>query len=108
MERILDLKKGRGEERALSKGTVLYSDNRAYMLKKDFTGKWPEINHVGKRPNNYKARVRYTNKKTSEVIEFDSVNETSRYLGIYKGTIKWRLRREPYIWECEDYKLERL
>ena len=106
MERILDLKKGRGEERALSKGTVLYKDNRAYMLKKDFTGKWPAITHVGGRPCKYKARVRYTNKKTNEVIYFNSIQETSTYLGIYKGTIKYRLRREPYIWECEEYKIE--
>ena len=106
MERVLDLKKGRGEERALSKGTVLYKDNRAYMLKKDFTGKWPEITHVGGRPYNYKIRVRYTNKKTNEVIYFNSVNETSKYLNVYNGTVKWRLRREPYVWECEDYKLE--
>lgn len=106
MERILDLKKGRGEERVLSKGTVLYNDNRAYMLKKDFTGKWPEITHVGSRPANYKSRVKYTNKKTNEVIYFNSVFETSKYLGVYKGTIKWRLRREPYVWESEDYKLE--
>lgn len=106
MERILDLKKGRGEERVLSKGTVLYNDNRAYMLKKDFTGKWPEITHVGGRPFNYKIRVRYTNKKTNEVIYFNSVNETSKYLGVYKGTVKWRLRREPYVWECEEYKIE--
>nr|DAQ61094.1 MAG TPA: homing endonuclease [Caudoviricetes sp.] len=106
MERILDLKKGRGEERVLSKGTVLYNDNRAYMLKKDFTGKWPEIIHVGRRPTNYKTRVKYTNKKTNEVIYFNSVFETSKYLGVYKGTIKWRLRREPYVWECEEYKIE--
>ena len=25
---------------------------------------------------------------------------------MYNGTVKWRLRREPYVWECEDYKLE--
>lgn len=106
MERVLDLKKGRGEERALSKGTVLYKDNRAYMLKKDFIGKWPEITHVGGRPCNYKARVRYTNKKTNEIIYFNSINETSKYLNVYNGTVKWRLRREPYVWECEDYKLE--
>lgn len=106
MERILYLKKGRGEERVLSKGTVLYNDNRAYMLKKDFTGKWPEIIHVGRRPTNYKTRVKYTNKKTNEVIYFNSVFETSKYLGVYKGTIKWRLRREPYVWECEEYKIE--
>lgn len=106
MERILDLKKGRGEERVLSKGTVLYNDNRAYMLKKDFTGKWPEITHVGSRPTNYKTRVKYTNKKTNEVIYFNSVFETSKYLGVYKGTVKWRLRREPYVWECEEYKIE--
>lgn len=106
MERILDLKKGRGEERVLSKGTVLYNDNRAYMLKKDFTGKWPEITHAGSRPTNYKTRVKYTNKKTNEVIYFNSVFETSKYLGVYKGTIKWRLRREPYVWECEEYKIE--
>lgn len=106
MERILDLKKGRGEERVLSKGIVLYNDNRAYMLKKDFTGKWPEITHVGRRPTNYKTRVKYTNKKTNEVIYFNSVFETSKYLSVYKGTIKWRLRREPYVWECEEYKIE--
>lgn len=106
MERILDLKKGRGEERALSKGTVLYKDNRAYMLKKDFTGKWPAITHVGSRPNNRKIRVRYINKKTNEVIYFDSIKETARYLNVYCGTVKWRLRREPYVWESEEYKIE--
>lgn len=106
MERILGLKKGRGEERALSKGTVLYSDGRAYMLKKDFEGKWPKISYTGNRPANYKARVKYTNKKTNDVIYFNSMQETSKYLGVYKGTIKWRLRRPPYIWECEEYKIE--
>lgn len=98
MERQLNLNKGTGELRLLSRGTVRYPDGCAYMLKSDFNGEWPEVKYNNRRPLiNYPLKV--TIKKTGEVITYNNHRELAKALGTTKNVWKYRLRRPPFKWE---------
>lgn len=98
MERQLNLTKGVGERRLLSRGTVRYPDGYAFMLKSDFNGKWTEVKYNNRKPIiNYPLKV--TIKKTGEVITYSNLRELAKALGTTKTVWKYRLRRPPFKWE---------
>lgn len=108
MERQLNLVKGIGEIRLLSRGTVRYPDGCAYMLKSDFNFNegWPEVKYNNRRPIiSYPLKV--TIKKTGEVITYSCLNDLAKALGTGKSTWKYRLRRPPFKWEDESIIVEK-
>lgn len=106
MERQLNLANGGGDIRLLSKGTVRYPDGRAFMLKSDFNGEWPEVKYKNRKPIiNYPLKV--TIKKTGEVITYTSLGNLVKALGNTINTWKYRLRRPPFKWEDESIIVEK-